>query len=344
MIEQATAVARRTYMFARGNWLDKEKEVQPGVPAVMPPLPDGVRADRLAMAKWLVSRENPLTARVLVNRLWQQLFGLGIVETAEDFGTSGMLPSHPELLDYLALRLQNDHAWSVKKILREMVLSATYRQDGTSTADKLAKDPRNIFLSRGPRTRLTAEMIRDQALALSGRFSAKMYGKPVMPPQPEGVWRSVYNGAKWETSEGEERYRRAVYTYWKRTSGYPSMMTFDAPSRDVCVVRRVSTNTPLQALVTLNDQAFVELAQGFAERMEKAGGEPKTQIDAGYRAATGRAIPSSKLRTLVDLYDDAAAAFDEKSDQAKPLAATRERYALTVVANAMLNLDEVLTK
>jgi hypothetical protein len=344
MAEQARALARRTCMFARGNWLDKEKEVQPGVPAVMPPLPDGVRADRLAMARWLVSPENPLTARVLVNRLWQQLFGLGIVETAEDFGTSGMLPSHPELLDYLALRLEHDHSWSVKKLLRDIVRSSTYRQDGTNMPEKLDKDPRNIHLSRGPRTRLTAEMIRDQALVLSGRFSPKMYGKPVMPPQPEGVWRSVYNGAKWETSDGEDRFRRAVYTYWKRTSGYPSMMTFDAPSRDVCVVRRVSTNTPLQALVTLNDQAFVELAQGFADRMEKAGGDSKTQLASGYRAATGRAISSSKLRTLVDLYDEAAAVFDKKPDQAATLAATREKYALTVVANALLNLDEVLTK
>jgi hypothetical protein len=171
-----------------------------------------------------------------------------------------------------------------------------------------------------------------------------MYGKPVMPPQPEGVWRSVYNGAKWETSDGEDRYRRAVYTYWKRTSGYPSMMTFDAPSRDVCVVRRVSTNTPLQALVTLNDQAFVEAAQGFAERMEEAGGDAKTQIAAGYRAAIGREIPSSKLRSLVDLYDEAALAFDKKPEQAKTLAATREKYSLAVVANVLLSLDEVLTK
>jgi hypothetical protein len=344
MAEQPPRLARRTYMFARGNWLDKEKEVEPGVPAVMPPLPDGAKADRLAMAQWLVSPENPLTARVMVNRLWQELFGIGIVETAEDFGTSGELPSHPELLDYLALRFQHEHKWSVKKMLRDLVLSATYRQSGDTTPEKLSKDPRNRLLSRGPRTRLSAEMLRDQALVLSGRFSPKVFGPPVMPPQPEGVWRSVYNGAVWKTSEGEDHFRRAVYTYWKRTSGYPSMLTFDMPSRDVCVVRRVATNTPLQALVTLNDPAFVELAQGFAERMEKSGDRPQERIAGGYRLAVGREIDRDKLQRLMKLYDEAIAAYDAKADQARPLAATRERYGLVVVANAMLNLDEVLTK
>jgi hypothetical protein len=227
-------------------------------------------------------------------------------------------------------------------MLRDLVLSATYRQSGDTTPEKLSRDPRNRLLSRGPRTRLSAEMIRDQALVLSGRFSSKMFGPPVMPPQPEGVWRSVYNGAVWKTSEGEDHYRRAVYTYWKRTSGYPSMLTFDAPSRDVCVVRRVVTNTPLQALVTLNDPAFIELAQGFAERMEKSGDRPRERIAGGYRLAVGREIDRDKLQRLMKLYDEAVAAYD--ADQDKPLAATRERYGLVVVANAMLNLDEVLTK
>jgi hypothetical protein len=344
MIEQPPRLARHTYTFARGNWLDKETEVQPGVPAVMPPLPEGAKADRLAMARWLVSPENPLTARVTVNRLWQELFGLGIVDTAEDFGTSGTLPSHPELLDHLALRFQDEYKWSIKRMLRAIVLSSTYRQDATATPEKLARDPRNRLLSRGPRTRLTAEMVRDQALVLSGGFSPKMYGRPVMPPQPEGVWRSVYNNEKWTTAEGEDRYRRAVYTYWKRTSGYPSFITFDAPSRDVCVARRMATNTPLQALVTLNDPAFVELAQGFAERMEAARQAPREQISAGYELATGGEIHAEKLDALERLYNEAAAVFDADSDQAKPLADTRERYGLTVVANALLNLDELLTK
>jgi hypothetical protein len=186
-------------------------------------------------------------------------------------------------------------------------------------------------------------MVRDQALVLSGRFSPKMFGPPVMPPQPDGVWRSVYNGAKWKTAKGEDRYRRAVYTYWKRTSGYPSMLTFDTPSRDVCVVRRIATNTPLQALVALNDQAFVELAHGFAKRMDGADGE-RAKIAAGYEQATGRQIESDKLDRLAKLYNDAVAAYDAGAEQAKPLAPGRERYALCVVANAILNLDEVLTK
>ena len=344
MAEQTPSIARRTFTFARGNWLDRETSVEPGVPAVLPPLAAGAQADRLSMARWLVAPDNPLTARVMVNRLWQELFGIGIVETAEDFGASGERPSHPELLDHLALRFQNQHAWSVKRMLRDLVLSSTYRQAGAATSDKLAADPRNRLLARGPRSRLSAEMLRDQALALSGRLSPKMYGKPVMPPQPDGVWRSVYNGAKWVTAEGEDRYRRAVYTFWKRTSGYPSMLSFDVPSRDVCVVRRVATNTPLQALVSLNDPALIELAQGFAERMHAVGGTPAAKIAAGYRMAVGKAIHPAKAARLVQLHGEALGAFDAKPQAAGALAADRELYALTIVANAMLNLDEVLTK
>ena len=270
---------RSTFVFTRGLWLDKEKEVTPGTPGVLPPLPPDSAHNRLTMAKWLVSNENPLTSRVMVNRVWAQLFGTGIVETVEDFGTSGTRPSHPELLDYLALRFQNEQGWSLKRLLREIVLSATYRQDSRITPTSLAADPQNRLLSRGPRLRLTAEMIRDQALVLSGRFSPKMYGPPVMPPQPEGIWRSVYSDAKWETDTGEDRYRRAIYTYWKRTSSYPSMMTFDMPSREVCTMRRIPTNTPLQALVTLNDEAYVECAAGLADRMIAEGGDTPAQQD-----------------------------------------------------------------
>lgn len=343
MAEQPTRFARRTYTFARGNWLDKETEVAPGVPAVLPPLPAGVRPDRLAMARWLVSPENPLTARVAVNRLWQELFGTGLVETADDFGTSGERPSHPELLDHLALQFQNECQWSLKRMLRVLVLSATYRQAGVAAPEKIARDPRNRLLARGPRTRLTAEMVRDQALLLSGRLSTKMYGPPVMPPQPDGVWRSVYSDQKWTTAEGEDRYRRAVYTYCKRTSGYPSFITFDAPSRDVCVARRLTTNTPLQALVTLNDPAFIELAAHFAERMQSAG-KPAEAIAHGYHLAIGRKIHAADLAALVRLYDEAAAAFDADPAAARGLSADRDRYALTVVANALWNLDELLTR
>jgi len=338
------SVARRTYTFTRGNWLDKDAAVEPSVPASFPPLPTGSRADRLAIARWIVAPENPLTARVLVNRLWQELFGVGIVETAEDFGSSGVPPSHPELLDHLALRLLRDHQWSIKSTLRDMVLSATYRQSNHSTPEKLAADPRNRLLARGPRTRLTAEMVRDQALVLSGRFSPKMYGPPVMPPQPDGVWRSAYNDAQWVAAKGDDRYRRAVYTYWKRTSGYPSMLTFDAPSRDVCVARRIATNTPLQALVTMNDPAYIELAQGLATRMAASNADPRQQIAAGYRWSTGQEIAVSKLDSLMKLYAEAAEAYDAAATKPAELGATRENYALAIVANAMLNLDEVLTK
>jgi hypothetical protein len=297
------------------------------------------------MARWLVSKENPLTARVMVNRIWAQLFGTGIVETVEDFGTSGTPPSHPELLDHLALRFQNERAWSVKRLLREIVLSSTYRQSSRTTASGLAVDPQNRLLSRGPRLRLSAEMIRDQALMLSGRFAPKMFGPPVMPPQPEGVWRSVYSNAKWETATGEDRYRRAIYTYLKRTSGYPSMITFDMPSREVCTMRRISTNTPLQALVTLNDEAYVECAVGFADRMvAEGGGTPTERIAWAYRAATGYAPSPSTLEDLSRLYRKALDRFMEKPDESKHLGQTPERAALAVVASTILNLDEVQTK
>ena len=202
MDELPEPMRRSTFVFTRGLWLDKGEEVEPDTPEILPPLPDGTARNRLTMARWLVSKENPLTARVMVNRVWAQLFGTGIVETEEDFGTSGTLPSHPELLDHLALRFQNEHGWRLKSLLREMVLSATYRQSSRITPEKLAADPQNRLLSRGPRQRLTAEMVRDQALVLSGRFSPKMYGPPVMPPQPDGIWRSVYSNAKWVTATG----------------------------------------------------------------------------------------------------------------------------------------------
>ena len=297
------------------------------------------------MARWLVSDENPLTARVLVNRLWEQLFGTGIVETAEDFGTSGTPPSHPELLDHLALRFQHEHDWSVKQLLRELVLSSTYRQTARMTPASLAADPQNRWLSHGPRLRLTAEMIRDQALVLSGRFAPKMYGPPVMPPQPDGIWRSVYSAEKWEAAKDENRYRRAIYTYWKRTSGYPSMTTFDVPSREACTARRIATNTPLQALVTLNDEAYVECAAGLAERMTADGGDTSAdKIAWGYRAATGRAPAASTLDDLTSLYQTALDGFVADPDASQHVAPTPERAALAVVASAILNLDEVLTK
>jgi hypothetical protein len=336
--------ARPTFAFIRGNWLDKGTEQKPGIPKIFArPGPQGVD-NRLTMARWIVSPDNPLTARVMVNRIWQELFGVGIVETSEDFGSSGTPPSHPELLDHLALRFEHDDHWSVKRLRRDIVLSAAYRQSAATQPATLTADPRNRLLSRGPRTRLTAEMIRDQALVLSGRLTSTMFGPPVMPPQPDGVWRSVYNGATWNAATDSNRYRRAIYTYWKRTSGYPSMLSFDAPSRDVCLSRRIPTDTPLQALVAMNDEAFIELAQGLGQRMQQAAQDPPHQIAAGFRWATGHDIATPKLERLLDLYHDAGESFDRSPAEAGKLSAKRDTYALTVVANALLNLDEVLTK
>jgi hypothetical protein len=345
MDELPEAMERSTFVFTRGLWLDKGQEVEADTPDVLPALPAGAARNRLTMARWLVSQENPLTARVMVNRIWAQLFGTGIVETAEDFGTSGTLPSHPELLDHLALRFQNEHGWRLKFLLREIVLSATYRQSARLTREKLAADPQNRLLSRGPRQRLSAEMVRDQALVFSGRFAAKMYGPPVMPPQPEGIWRSVYSDAKWVTATGEDRYRRAIYTYWKRTSSYPSMVTFDMPSREVCTVRRIPTNTPLQALVTLNDEAYVECAVGFAERMMTEGGDTMDRrIAWAYRMATGKPPAADTLQDLVGLYNSALDQFVSDRESAKHLGRAPEQAALAVVASVILNLDELLMK
>ncbi len=346
MRELAAPFQRATYMFVRGNWMDKGERVRAGVPAVFPQPPEEDHVDRLAMARWLVSGENPLTARVMVNRVWAELFGVGIVETLDDFGSSGSLPSHPELLDHLALRFQGGHAWSVKALLREVALSATYRQSSASTPHKNRHDPHNRLLSHGPRTRLTAEMVRDQALALSGLLSAKMYGMPVMPPQPEGIWQTVYSREAWVAARGEDRFRRAIYTYWRRTSGYPSLLAFDMPSRETCVGRRIPTNTPLQALVTLNDEAYVEMAAAFAERMLHGSSTPATQIAFGYSIATGRQPTPEALAALLRLYeeisDNSESAPRNREQADKGIAA--ELPALSAVASVILNLDEVLTK
>jgi len=345
MSELDTKQDRATFEFVRGLWLDKGNEVQPNTPALIGTLPEGAAHNRLAAARWLVSPENPLTARVMVNRVWEQLFGIGLVETVEDFGTSGSLPSHPELLDQLAIRFQHEQAWSIKSLLRELVLSSTYRQTSATTPECTAADPQNRLLSHGPRQRLTAEMIRDQALVLSGTFSPKMYGPPVMPPQPEGIWRSVYNDRKWETAEGENRFRRALYTFWKRTSAYPSMLTFDAPSRESCTARRITTNTPLQALVTLNDEAYVELAAAFAARIVAEGGRtPDERIAWAYRMATGRPPNSATQDDLASLYEVALRRFSAEGDASRQVAESPELAALSVVAGAIFNLDEVLTR
>ncbi len=337
---------RQDAVFNRGNWLDKGAVVQPAVPGALPSLGnDAERVDRLAMARWLVAEDNPLTGRVLVNRVWAELFGSGIVETAEDFGPTGTRPTHPELLDGLAVRFSRDYQWSLKRLLEEIVLSATYRQDGRATPEAVQRDPRNRLLARGPRNRLTAEMVRDQALATSGLLSNKMFGPSVMPPQPAGVWQTPYSGQKWVTPKGEDRYRRGVYTYWRRSSPYPSFLVFDMSTRQVCAARRIATNTPLPALVTMNDPVYVEASQALAKRMMAEGGsDAPSWIAFGLRLSTSRAAREEDVDTLSELYRQAAAVYAEDPIQSDKLGGSPAEAAMVLVANTILNLDESLSK
>ncbi|WPP48455.1 DUF1553 domain-containing protein [Catalinimonas niigatensis] len=348
MIERPEDFRRKTHVFVRGNWLVDGEEVAPDVPKAWPALPEGAPKNRLSMAQWMVSTENPLTARVTVNRLWAQLFGTGIVETVEDFGTQGAKPSHPELLDWLAIQFMHEHQWSIKKLLKQMVMSATYQQSSKVSREQQERDPANQWLARGPRVRLNAEQIRDQTLAVSGLLSDKMYGPSVMPPQPEGIWQVVYSGQTWETSEGEDQYRRGLYTYWRRTSPYPSMITFDSPSREFCMNRRIPTNTPLQALVTLNDPVYMEAARSLAQRMLLEGGEStEERIETAYKIAMLKPIADEKKDALLNLYDEALTYYQQNPEEALKMVGKKENQALaalTVVANAIMNLDEFVTK
>lgn len=342
MRERSETARRTTHVHIRGNRTSLGEVVTPGTPSAF----DGANenANRLEMAEWLTGEDNPLAARTLANRLWHQVFGIGIVETLEDFGSSGALPSHPELLDFLALRLRDEHQWHLKPFLRELVLSSTYRQSQKATPEQIEQDPLNRLLARGPRNRLTAEMVRDQALHLSGLLSGKIGGPPVYPPQPEGIWSSVYSTAKWETSQGEDRYRRAIYTYNKRTSGYPAFLSFDASTRDLCVARRIATNTPLQALVTLNDPAHMELAQALAKRMAKDSPDLPARLSYGYRVITLKDPSPETINTLTSLHADIEAEYEKAPKESVKLASTPAQAALVLVANTLLNSDIALNR
>jgi hypothetical protein len=333
MRELPEHLARPTHLFERGNYLLKQELVTPGTPASLPPLPEDLPANRLALARWLVNPENPLTARVAVNRFWARVFGVGLVETEEDFGVSGERPSHPELLDDLAHRFQTEMGWSVKRLLREIVLSSTYRQCSKSRPELADRDAQNRLLARGPRVRLPAEAIRDQALAISGLLSDRMFGPPVYPPIPAEIWTPFDAGDRWATLVvgAPDRYRRSIYTYTKRSIPYPMFATFDAPSREFCAPRRLRSNTPLQALVTLNDETFVECTERLAARMDQAEGGAAGQIRHGFLLATGRQPRDEELAPLLTLHENYAAAGN---------AAT----GMYLVASALLNLDEVFTK
>jgi hypothetical protein len=365
-------------MHVKGAFLVKGEQVTAGVPEVLPPLPAGETPDRLALAKWLVSDDNPLTARVTVNRFWEQLFGRGIVETSEDFGTQGQRPTHPELLDWLATtfmakdeggRMKYESkpgssssfiphpssftcGWSVKRLLFLMVTSATYRQDSRVTPALLARDPQNRLLARGPRFRLEAEMIRDSALSAAGLLSLKVGGPSVFPYQPDGIWVIPYNGDQWQMSPGDERYRRGLYTFWRRTSPYPSFVSFDATSREYCTVRRIRTTTPLQALTVLNDPAFFDAARGLARRMQKEGGSGlRARLIYGFRCCVARRPTPLELSRLAALYSKELAFYQADAKVAAAVAGgppdqanLPDTAALTIVANVLLNLDETLTK
>jgi hypothetical protein len=356
MVELPGDRRRVTRILKKGNFLDPGDSVEPGVPQALNPFPAGAPKNRLGLARWLIDPRNPLTPRVAVNRFWSQIFAAGLVESEEDFGTQGEPPSHPELLDWLALQYR-DSGWSTKALLRLIVTSATYRQSAQVRPEHLEKDPRNRLLTRAPRVRLEAEMVRDQALALSGLLSRKLGGPSVFPPQPEGLWQAAFNGQRtWSTSTGEDRHRRGLYTFWRRTVPYPSMAVFDAPSREICAIRRARTNTPLQSLVTLNDPVYVESAQALARRIVHNGGaNVESRARYGLQLCLCRPPRPEQVEPLIALYTaeferyrtDHSAASALAADPLGPLPAGMEPADLaawTTVANVLLNLDAVLTK
>jgi hypothetical protein len=361
---------RETYLLVRGDFRTRGERVQPGTPAFLPPLPAGP-TNRLTLARWLVSKEHPLTARVTVNRYWAMLFGNGLVKTANDFGSQGEWPSHPELLDFLATRFRDGglaaatpqrrgskapqlQPWGVKGLLRLMVTSSTYRQAATATPEKLTRDPYNRLFTRGPRLRLDAEYIRDNALAVSGLLNPKIGGASVKPYQPPGIWDGT--DSVFVQDHGQDLYRRGMYVFWRRSAHYPSFATFDAPNREVCTFLRQRTQTPLQSLVLMNDPAFVEAARGLAQRVLK---EEPTDLDRrlvrAFRHTLGRKPQPDEVAVLKQTHEQQLARFKADPAAAKALIAVGESKApessdpaalaaMTAVANVLLNLNETITK
>ncbi len=341
MRERPMALKRNTHIYDRGNYQTKGEPVEAGLPAILTRDGSSNAHTRLDLASWLVSDRNSLTPRVIVNRFWEQIFGYGIVRTLEDFGTQGIPPTHPKLLEYLAWKFSRDWTWSVKRLLKEIVLSETYQQSSATSREKLESDPNNYLLSRGPRIRLSAEQIRDQALAVSGLLNTKIGGPSVMPPQPSGIWQVVYNNATWEEAYGDDRYRRGIYTFWRRTTPYPSMVAFDSPSREVCVSRRIRTNTPIQALVTLNDPAYLEIAEHLGRWISDQEGTLNDQFSAALRHLFYHEPNPDEVAVLLDLYESSQQPQVQLISEADK-ADLQSPY--TVVANAILNLDVFLTK
>jgi len=346
---------RRTFVHRRGEFTQPDREVPPAVPAALPPLPSAAPANRLALARWLVATDNPLTARVTVNRHWQAIFGRGIVATVEDFGYQGASPSHPELLDWLAVGFMEPATgggmgWSFKKLHRLIVTSATYRQTSRTTPDLHARDPDNVLLARGPRVRLDAEIIRDSLLAAAGLLSTKMYGPGVRPPQPEGVTEVTFGSPRWDASQGEDRHRRSIYTFQKRTAPFAFTTTFDGPSGEACIARREVSNSPLQALTLLNDPMFLEIAQALGRAAVTAGADDRVRLEALARRLHSRSLAADEVELLTRYLAAQRARLVAGELNAATIAgggnddATRERAAWTLVARAMMNLDETVVK
>ncbi|MFO0538149.1 MAG: DUF1553 domain-containing protein, partial [Armatimonadota bacterium] len=318
-----------------GVYLAPGEVVPAGVPENLAPWQPEMPLNRLGLAQWLTHRDNPLTARVTVNRIWELIFGLGIVKTPGDFGTQSEAPSHPELLDYLAVDFR-DQGWSLKKLIRTIVTSRTYRQSSAVTGAMRAWDPDNRYLGRAPRYRMEAEMIRDNALFVSGLLDLSMGGPSVFPPQPDGIWDNPYSGDQWITDPTKDKNRRGIYTFWKRTAPYPSFLTFDATSREACTDVRVRTNTPLQALVLMNDPVYLEAAAALAARMD--GEKPEDRIQEGFRLVLAR-TPSKEEFEVLKNY---------QALQAKVFAAAQredaEEASWRMLASLLLNLDEAITR
>jgi hypothetical protein len=372
MVMQDQTQPRETFVLLRGAYDKPGDKVAAAVPSFLPPLAAGLPNNRLGLARWLVDPGQPLTARVTVNRYWQLVFGTGLVKTAEDFGTQGELPSHSELLDWLAGEFRGQRTeyrgqregWDVKRLLRSMVSSAAYRQSSAVTPELVAKDPENRLLARGPRFRLQAEFIRDQALFVSGLYDRRLGGKSVSPYQPTGLWEELMSRAdgdnwtaqKYSQDHGADLYRRTMYTFWKRTCPPPSLATLDAPDRETCTVRRSRTNTPLQALVLMNDPTYVEAARKFAERILREGGKtPDERLTFAFRTVLGRSPSEAEFAVLRRVLDRQLAAFRGDGDAARKLLAigespadasldAAELAAWTMVASAILNTDEAVTR
>lgn len=356
MIMQENKTPRETFVLLRGVYNKPGEQVTARVPAALPEWNDELSRNRLGFARWLVSPQHPLTARVYVNRLWQQMFGVGLVKTVGDFGSQGEWPSHPELLDWLAVEFQ-ESGWNVKHIIKQMVLSQTYQQASLGTDALYERDPENRLLSRGPRFRLDAETVRDNALQISGLLVAKQGGPSVKPYQPAGLWEAVsYDGnVTYQQDTGDGLYRRSMYTFWKRQSPPPGLMAFDAPTRETCTVNRPRTNTPLQALVLMNDPTYLEAARVLAERTMKTSSSDRERLQYAFRAATSRLPDEFEQQTLLSILKQQQDVYQNKPDVARKLLevgatpvdqglAPTELAAWTIVTSTILNLDETVTK